>query len=76
MAVKKILLILGVLLIVLGIAALIAGRISYATQQDVVKVGPMQATVETRRVITIPPVLSGLVLVSGILLVYLGWKKT
>jgi hypothetical protein len=72
----KILLILGVLLIVLSVAALIAGRISYATQQDVMKVGTMQATVETRRVITIPPVLSGLVLAGGILLVYLGWKKT
>jgi len=72
---KRILLILGVLLIVLSVAALIVGRISYATHEDVMKVGPMQATVETRRVITLPPVLSGLVLVSGILLVYLGWKK-
>jgi hypothetical protein len=73
---KRILLIIGVLLIALSIAGLVAGRISYATHEDVMKVGPMQATVETRRVITIPPVLSALVLVSGILVVYLGWKKT
>ena len=72
---RKLPLILGALLIVLSVAALIAGRISYATHEDVVKVGPMQATVETRRIIPIPPVLSGLVLVSGVLLVYLGWKK-
>ncbi len=72
---KKILLILGVLLIVLSVAALIVGRISYATEQDVMKVGPMQATVETRKVIPLPPVLSGLVLAGGILLVYVGWKK-
>jgi hypothetical protein len=72
---KKIPLILGVLLIVLSVAALIAGRISYATHEDVMKVGPMEARVETRRIIPIPRVLSGLVLVSGILLVYLGSKK-
>jgi hypothetical protein len=72
---RKIPLILGVLLIVLSVAGLIAGRVSYATHEDVMKVGPMQATVETRRIIVIPRVLSGLVLVSGILLVYLGSKK-
>jgi hypothetical protein len=72
---KKTLLILGVLMIVLGVAALIVGRISYSTQQDVMKVGPMEATVETRKVIPLPPVLSGLVLAGGILLVYVGWKK-
>ena len=72
---RKIFLILGLLLIVLSVAALIAGQISYATQQDVMKVGPMEARVETRRIVPIPRVLSGLVLVSGLLLVYLGWKR-
>jgi hypothetical protein len=72
---RKIPLFIGIVLIVLSVAGLITGRISYATHEDVMKVGPMQATVETRRIIVIPRVLSGLVLVSGILLVYLGSRK-
>jgi hypothetical protein len=72
---KNVLLIFGALLIILGVAALVVGRISYSTQQEALKVGPMEATVETRKIITLPPVLSGLVLVGGILLVYTGWKK-
>ena len=66
---------LGVLLIVLGLVALIHPNFSQSTRQDVVQVGPMQATVETRRVFTIPPLLSGLVMVTGAWLIFAGSKK-
>ena len=65
----------GVLLIVLGIAALIHPSFSRSTKQDVVQVGPLQATVETRRVFTIPPLVSGLVMVAGAWLIFVGSKK-
>ncbi len=56
----------GILLIVLGIAALIHPNFSRSEKQDVVQVGPLQATVETRRVFTIPWFASGLVIVAGV----------
>lgn len=65
----------GVLLVVLGIAALIHPSFSRSERQDVVQVGPMQATVETRRVFTIPWFASGLVMVVGAWLIYSGSTK-
>ena len=65
----------GALLIVLGIAAVIHPRFSRSERQDVVQVGALQATVETRRVFTIPPLLSGLVIIAGAWLIFVGSKK-
>ncbi len=66
---------LDLLLIVLGIVALVHPNFSHSTRQDLVQVGPMQATVETRRVFAIPPLLSGLVMVTGAWLVFAGSRK-
>ena len=41
--------IVGIVLIVLGIAGLAVGRFSYTTEEKVVDVGPLEATVEPRR---------------------------
>ncbi len=65
----------GVLLIVLGIAALIHPNFTRSEKQDVVQVGPMQATVETRRVFTIPWFASGLVIIAGAWMIYSGSAK-
>ena len=72
---SKLLLGVGALLVILGIAGLILKRISYTTQEDVVRVGPVQAAVETKKITELPPLLCGLVLAGGVLLVFLGWQK-
>lgn len=66
---------LGLLIIVLGIVALIHPNFSRSEKQDVVQVGALRATVETRRVFVIPRLLSGLVVVTGAWLVFAGSKK-
>ncbi len=66
---------LGAVLIVLGLVALIHPNFSKSTRQDFVQVGPMHATVETRRVFAIPPLLSGLVMVTGAWLIFVGSRK-
>ena len=48
--------IVGVLLIVVGIAGLILGRFSYTTQETVLDVGPIKATAEKEHSINIPDI--------------------
>jgi hypothetical protein len=71
---SKPILVLGLVLIALSLAALVHRKISYRTNEEVVQVGPMQTTVQTSRVFTVPMVLSGLVLVAGCFLVFVGIK--
>jgi hypothetical protein len=72
---NKIILGFGAFLMVLGLTGLIVRRVSYATERDLVTVGSKQATFEMRRVVEIPPLLSGLVVASGALLLFIGWQK-
>lgn len=66
---------LGILLIVLGGFALAYQGFDYTRQEKVLDMGPIHATAEERKHVSIPPVLGGLVLVGGIALVIVGAKK-
>ena len=65
----------GVLLILLGVAALVYQGISYTSREQVLKIGPVEATKETTKTIAFPPVLGGTALVGGIVLVLLGARR-
>jgi hypothetical protein len=67
--------IVGILLIVLGLVALAYGGISYTREEKVLDVGPIEATAETRETIPLPPVLGGLALAGGIVLLIAGSRK-
>jgi uncharacterized membrane protein len=67
---------LGIALIVLGIVAFAYQGITYTTRENVVDLGPIQASVETKKTIALPPILGGLVLAGGIVLVMAGTKKS
>jgi len=68
--------VIGAVLILLGVAGLIKGRINYGTRQEnVIRVGEVQATVETSRVVVIPPGLCVVVILGGALVGFFGWKK-
>ncbi len=71
----KVMTVVGIVLIVLGILALVYQGIPYNSEKDVVRVGPMQTTIEARKTLAIPPVVGGLVLAGGIVLVVIGLKK-
>jgi uncharacterized membrane protein len=67
---------IGVVLIVLGVVGLVKQRVSYGThEENVIRVGDLRATVETSRVVVIPPALCVVVIVGGALVGYFGWKK-
>ena len=67
--------IVGILLIVIGVIGLAYGGISYTKEKTVVDIGPIKATADTRETIPVPPILGGLALVGGIVLIVTGAKK-
>jgi len=68
--------IIGIVLIIIGIIALAYGGITYTKREKVLDFGPIQATAEKQKIIPLPPVLGGICLVGGIVLVIVGNRKT
>ncbi len=67
--------IIGIVLIVLGIAALALGGFSYTDREKVLDIGPIEATTEERKTIPIPAVAGGAAVVAGVVLVVAGARS-
>jgi hypothetical protein len=67
--------IVGIVLIVIGLISLALGGISYTTKEKVVDIGPLEATAERHRTIPLPPLLGGLALAGGVVLLIAGSRK-
>jgi hypothetical protein len=67
---------IGVILIVLGIVALAYQGITYTTREKVLDIGPIEATAEKQKTIPLPPIVGGLALVGGIILVATGGRRS
>ncbi len=65
----------GVVLIVLGLAALAYQGINYTTRETVIDIGPVHATAERHRTLPLPPVLGAVVVAGGIVLLVAGMRK-
>lgn len=65
----------GILLIVLGVISLAYQGITYTTHKKVLDLGPLQATTEEHKTIPLPPILGGLALLGGIVLLA-GGRRT
>ena len=66
----------GIALIVLGIVAFAYKGITYTSREKVVDIGPIHATADTQKTIPLSPLLGGLALVGGIVLLAIGAKKS
>jgi hypothetical protein len=66
--------IFGIILVAVGILGLIYQGISYTTQEQVFKLGPLEATAEKRETIPISPLASMAAIVAGISIFALGIK--
>ncbi len=60
--------IVGIILIVLGVIALAYQGITYTTHDKVVDLGPLKVEKKQEKTIPLPPVLGGVALVGGIVL--------
>ena len=65
----------GIILIVLGIVALAYQGITYTTKEKIVDLGPIEATAEREKTIPMPPILGGLALIGGVILVAVGGRR-
>jgi len=61
--------VLGIVLIVLGALALAYQGITYTTHKKVLDVGPIHATADERKTIPLPPIIGGVALIVGLVLV-------
>ncbi len=66
---------IGILLVVLGVLALAYQGINYTHQEKVLDVGPIHATAEKHERIPLPPVIGGLALVGGVVLLVVGARR-
>ncbi len=72
----KPIILIGLVLIILGAVAFIFQGITYTSHEKIIDIGSIHASADTRKTIPLSPVLGGLALVGGIVLVIIGRKKS
>ena len=72
---KGLLALVGLLLIAAGLAALIHPRLKMPARKTEVEVIGQKLEIETQRIVTIPGMVSGLVIVAGAGLILLDTRK-
>lgn len=58
----------GGILIVIGLIGLLWGGISWTHEKTIVDIGPIEAKAQERETIPLPPIVGGIALVAGIVL--------
>ena len=66
---------LGILLVVAGALILVYQGINYTREKKVIDMGPMHVTQESHEHIPLPPILGGLALVGGVVLLVMGARS-
>ncbi|HUK29658.1 MAG TPA: hypothetical protein VLV89_01005 [Candidatus Acidoferrum sp.] len=66
--------VVGVLLIILGVNSLAYQGITYTTHKEVLKIGSLEATTSEKKTIPLPPILGGISLAGGIILLVVARK--
>ena len=59
----------GIIFIVLGVLALTYQGIRYTTQEKLIDIGPLKVTATEKKTIPLPPIVGGIALVAGIVLI-------
>jgi UDP-N-acetylmuramyl pentapeptide phosphotransferase/UDP-N-acetylglucosamine-1-phosphate transferase len=68
--------VIAVLLIVLGLVALAYGGITMTTRDKIVDLGPVEVTQEEEHRLPLPPIMGGVAVAAGIILLVAGAKKS
>ena len=67
---------LGIVLAVLGAAALVWQGFSYTQRETLINIGSVKVTADTRKTLQLPPILGGVALAGGIALIVMGARKS
>ena len=66
----------GVVLLVLGLAALAYQGISYTSRETVIDLGPIHATADRQKTVPLPPILGIAAVAAGVALLVVGSRKS
>jgi uncharacterized membrane protein len=72
---KSLLSIVGIVLVVVGIAILAYQGFTYTQHETVAQIGNLQVTADTQKTVSLPPVAGGIALIAGIVLVVVARKR-
>jgi hypothetical protein len=67
-------LIIGLVLIALGAAALVYKSFSYTTEETVLQIGDLKATAEVKNQVAIPNTLGLVAIIAGVIVIAVGRK--
>jgi hypothetical protein len=67
--------VIGILLILAGVASFAYHGITYTTREKVVDIGPVHMTAERTKTLPLPPVVGAASLAGGIVVLILGSRK-
>ena len=67
--------VIGIILIVLGVAGLIYGGITYTSSKNVVEVGSMRVSVDEERQIPLSPIAGAVAVAAGVVLIVVGRRQ-
>jgi hypothetical protein len=65
----------GIVLVVLGVAALAYQGITYSSRETVLDIGPIHATAERQRTLPLPPLVGGVAVLAGVALAVTGARQ-
>jgi hypothetical protein len=60
--------IVGLVLVIIGLISLLWGGISWTREKTIVDIGPIEARSQERETIPLPPIVGGIALVAGAIL--------
>jgi len=63
---------LGIVLLVLGAAAFVIRQFTYTDREEILDIGPIEATAETEEEVYVPLWVGGILLAAGVVLVAAG----
>ena len=72
---KSGLLVIAVILIAIGVVSLAYQGITYTTREKVLEIGPIKATAEKEKTLPLPPILGGLSLAGGVVLLVAATRR-
>ncbi|HEY7651788.1 MAG TPA: DUF3185 domain-containing protein [Methylomirabilota bacterium] len=68
-------LVIAIVLIAIGVVSLAYEGITYTTREKILEVGPLKATAEKEKTIPLPPILGGLALAGGVVLLAVAARR-
>lgn len=66
----------GLVLIALGLAGLLWGGVSWTREKTIVDIGPIEAKARERETIPVPPIVGGIAIVAGVVLLVVPGRRS